>query len=257
MFICAVNLLTQYLQYRFNSIFIVRKNKSFVDKVRHCLQKGNKKLDFENDLEPYRSDARNSQKKIIVTDFGAGSKKLGKERVVSSIYKTSVASLKFQRLMFHLIRESGSKNILEMGTSLGFSTVYLSKATNGSVTTIEACPQIFGEADTLFTSLNLKNVHAIQSTFQDYFDGGTEVKFDFVYIDGHHDGMALLNYIEILKLRLTDEAIVLVDDIRWSDSMKSAWDMLIADSFFHQNHDLFRMGILIVENGLERSVQQV
>ena len=78
-----------------------------------------------------------------------------------------------------------------------------------------------------------------------------------MYIDGHHDGIALLNYIEILKSRLTNEAIILVDDIRWTNSMKSAWEKLIIDSFFYQNHDLFRMGILMVENRSKRSVQQV
>ena len=83
------------------------------------------------------------------------------------------------------------------------------------------------------------------------FTKNNNIKFDLIFIDGHHDGKALLQYLETLSPFIHDETIILVDDIRWSDSMFTAWKKLRTDEHFHLTIDLFRCGIL-----MKRSHQQ-
>jgi predicted O-methyltransferase YrrM len=239
-----VNILYAYLQYRWNSLFIVRKKNDFVCSIEDSRRKNKGKLKFEDELLPFREETKNSKRKIEVTDFGAGSKRLGNSRTIQSIYKTSVANRKWQRFMHQLIVDKKAVEILEMGTSLGFSTVYLSQATKGKVTTIEACPATYDEAKNLFDKLEVSNIEAVNDTFSNYFEDVEKKKFDFIYLDGHHDGEAVLQYIEQLKPSMAQSTLILVDDIRWSAGMFAAWNKLLVDDYFSEKNDLFRMGIL-------------
>lgn len=239
-----MNLILAYIQSRFRTLSTIRKKGTFVGYIHECRNKGNENITFEQEIQAIRTETKKDKRTITIQDFGAGSKKLSNERSISAIYKTSVASLKFQRMLFQIVSQFECKNILEMGTSLGFSAVYLSKASLGKVTTVEACPAIYNEATQLFDKMQLKNVTAIHSTFVNYFEKENSEPYDLVYIDGHHDGTALLSYVEILKPRLSQKAILVIDDIRWSKGMQEAWSTLINDADFKSNVDLFRMGIL-------------
>jgi predicted O-methyltransferase YrrM len=70
-------------------------------------------------------------------------------------------------------------------------------------------------------------------------------RFDLIFIDGHHDGKALLSYIEDLKNHIHDDTIIVLDDIRWSASMLKSWNLLRNSNEFNLSLDFFRMGILI------------
>lgn len=239
-----MNLIFDYCQYRWNSLFIVNKKNCFAHKVSQCLQIGKKNIPFEIELAPFRQQAKSNNRFLQVQDFGAGSKKLGTTRKLSAIYRTSVAPRKNQAFLYHLIQTFQSKNILEMGTSLGFTTMYLGKSSTGKVTTVEACPATAQEAKNLFTQMEMENIQLFNSTFAHFFETKGEQKFDFVFLDGHHDGSAVLQYLEDLKPRLSENAILVLDDIRWSSDMFAAWEKIRSDSFFSDHHDLFRMGIL-------------
>ena len=66
----------------------------------------------------------------------AGSKTLETDkRVVKDILKTSTKSAKYSQLQFRIVRYFQSRKILELGTSLGITTAYLSKAANEAVRT--------------------------------------------------------------------------------------------------------------------------
>jgi len=206
------------------------------------------------DLETKRAELRKDHRRIRVSDFGAGSKYGGgNERSISHIAKQSLKSKKYAQLLFRLVHHFKAKRVLELGTSLGLSTSYLALSNSKTeVVSIEACPNIYHEAREIFTHFKIENVKAINATFQEALPH-LKGSFDFIFIDGHHDGTACLTYLEILKKHLSQEAFVVVDDIRWSQDMFDAWMKMKQDPFFQVSLDVFELGILILRPQQSRS----
>ena len=66
---------------------------------------------------------------------------------------------------------------------------------------------------------------------------------DFAFIDGHHDRDATIEYFNKIKPYLSKDAIVVFDDISWSDGMKEAWNIIQKDTIFKTFEDLKKIGI--------------
>ncbi|MFM7683888.1 MAG: O-methyltransferase [Bacteroidota bacterium] len=194
-------------------------------------------------LQEYESKLKSNNSKIHIQDFGAGSRKMGTERLINKIYKTSSSKGKFGKLLYQLNRHFEFNNVLEFGTSLGIGTLNLHLGNPSSkITTLEACPETFR-----FTSSQLNrfpNIQLINQTFDHFLNEFQNHKFDFVFIDGHHDGDALLLYLEKLKPITHSETIFLLDDIHWSQSMFDAWTKIKENKNYNLTIDLFRMGLI-------------
>jgi predicted O-methyltransferase YrrM len=243
-----MNLVLEYIHYRWKAKQKSKFSSETSDRIKNCITQSNVKLAFETELLAYRNAAKQENRTILVQDFGAGSKKMGATRTIQNIYKNSRSTTPYQRILHNLVCEFNCKSILEMGTSLGFTSIYLSKANvSGKVTTIEACENTAAEAEKLFIELQLTKIELIHSTFLDYFEKREENAFDLVFIDGHHDGKALLGYMDFLAKSCKANCIFILDDIRWSKEMLAAWNELISRPEFIFHHDLFRMGILIMK----------
>lgn len=183
---------------------------------------------------------------INVLDAGAGSKHFGNQRKVSDIYRISSSRGSNGLLLYRLARHYQPKHILELGTSLGIGTLCLSSGNPiAHIDTVEACPETLAIAKENFKTVNKDNIRAVNSTFNDFFDHYSGENFDLVFIDGHHDGLALLNYLERLVSITHEDTIFVLDDIRWSESMKSAFDQLVKSDRYHVTIDLFRTGIVL------------
>ena len=244
-----MNLIFEYIHYRWRANFVPKVNNETVTKIINCVQYASKPLAFEFHLNAIRKRTKKDSRLIDVADFGAGSKKLGQKRKIKEIYRQSTSSKKYQRILYHLVQEFHCENMLEMGTSLGFTSVYISLANvKGKITTLEACPQTAREAKHLFDENKYTNIELINMTFEDFFKNKQPKLWDFVFIDGHHDGKALLQYLEILKPILCENALLVLDDVRWSKGMLEAWKSLKNDKNFPLQFDLFRMGILVFSN---------
>lgn len=200
-------------------------------------------------IREVRNTFANDKRTIEITDFGAGSRKLGNQRKISQIYTNCSSKGKYGRLLFQLSRHYQPKRILEFGTSLGIGTNYLFQGSPKSeITTIEACPETRKIAlEQLPTSVN-----SIESTFQNYINQLKDECFDFVFIDGHHDGEALLHYLEALKSHAHSDTIFILDDIRWSESMHQAWKSIVSSPEYHVTIDFFRMGMVLLRPQQEK-----
>lgn len=199
------------------------------------------------ELEAQRKVLLSDNSAVRVSDFGAGSSYgSGELRSIKKIAKQSLKSRKYAQLLFRLALHLKAKKILELGTSLGLTTSYFASSDKQSkVFTIEACPNIHRKAQTMFDELGLVNIHAELGQFKDEIPK-LGVGFDLIFIDGHHDGEACLNYLEGLKSKLNPKgAVVVVDDIRWSSGMNRAWKSMLEDPFFQVKLDVFELGILI------------
>lgn len=184
--------------------------------------------------------------KIQVADFGVGSKSLKKERKINSILKISSSKGKYARFFYQISAFYQPKFILEFGTSLGIGTIHFAKGNQkAQITTVEACPETARVATQNFNKLSVENVQLINKTFENFLKEEELKEYDIIFIDGHHDGVALMRYLDLLYPQIKDNTFVILDDIRWSDSMFDSWEKLVADNRFHVTIDFFRMGMLL------------
>lgn len=233
----------EYIKYRWKSK-IHEKNQSdfkrdFFNKCLTISLDRNSKDELRTLFNKLKSD----QRVIKIEDFGAGSKKLGESRKVSKILKTSSSKGKYGKLLYQLNRQFQFKNCLELGTSLGVGTCYLHLGNpKSSITTVEACTETREIALENFEGK--ENINCVHLKFENFLKNHEKGTYDFVYIDGHHDGNALLKYLKMLTPFTNKNTIFLLDDIRWSSSMKEAWQELVHGKQFEETIDMFKVGIL-------------
>lgn len=197
-------------------------------------------------VEQLRQLMLNQNKDLEIKDYGAGSKFSNSKKItLKKITKKVQSSSEKGQLLFRIINYFGSKNILEIGTSLGLTTSYLANANKkASVTTIEGDPVISNIAKNNFKKLKLSNVKLINNQFDVVLPALLENKFDFIFFDGNHTKEATLKYFLLAKERSNPNSIFIFDDIYWSNEMKDAWEIIIKDQKVTLSIDLFSIGLI-------------
>ncbi len=239
-----MNIISEYIKYKWKAKGRHGIHSPYVfEFVDQCLRTPFSEEDLRL-IKQYISCLSKDSTTLEIKDFGAGSKRLSNLRKVKQILKTSSSKGKYGYLLYQLSKHYSFQNILELGTSLGVGTLHLHKGNpNANIITIEACPQTFAYTREKITPFCSNNIQFINDTFEHVLNQNLPV-FDFVFIDGHHDGKALLHYLEKIKPYIHNETILLLDDIRWSDDMLKAWSEIISFEDYHLTIDLFRMGLI-------------
>ena len=248
-----MNLVFEYIKYRWNAKGRHGTHSPFVyDFVDQCMQIP---LDenFIEEREKLFKSLKTDNRTITIEDFGVGSKKLSNERRISQIFKTSSSKGKYGDLLYQLSAHFKPNRILEFGTSLGIGTIHFSKGNKDSnIISVEACKATQNEAIENFRKLNCTTIKSVHATFSSFLALYSGEKFDIVFIDGHHDGDALKDYLELLNPHTHNDTLFILDDIRWSNSMFSAWKEICASQDYHVSMDLFRMGIILKRTQQEK-----
>ena len=184
---------------------------------------------------------------INFEEFGAGSKHLKKQRSVKQIVATNSTKNKYGDLLYRLMEAYTPMNVLEFGTSIGCGTLQLHWGNpEAQLISIEACKETYEFAKKTMEQHQISNhIQLINSTFNDYLEEKDLEKFDLVFIDGHHDGKCLIDYLKKLEKHTHNDTIFILDDIRWSMDMFNAWNTLVNDEQYHLSIDFFKMGLLI------------
>lgn len=214
----------------------------FMDK---CLSQRINSEDLEI-IEAFKNSLKKNSEVISINDFGAGSKRMGNQRKVSQIYKNSSSGSKYGAFLYKISKYYQPMNILELGTSLGVGTLNLHLGNkHAKIDTVEGCPNTFSFTKKNFSNYSInENVKFHNSRF-DSFLNQKNGKYDLVFIDGDHQKASLLNMIDLLDEQIHDKTILILDDIRWSKDMLSAWIKLSERKEFHVSMEFLRMGILL------------
>jgi predicted O-methyltransferase YrrM len=199
-------------------------------------------------VESLRNELLQRQVEIPVADPGAGSaiNNAGK-RQISSIAKHAAKSRKFGQLLCRMVQYYKSSTIVELGTSLGITTSYLSLANKEArVITMEGVPAIASLAKKTFEKLHLFNVMMVEGNFDHTLlrlvdDVGT---IDFAFLDGNHRMEPTVRYFNDIVRKINSHSIVVVDDIHWSRDMENAWQAIKDHHSVKCSIDLFFIGIL-------------
>lgn len=206
-----------------------------------------------DEIEHLRSNLLADESTITVEDFGAGSK-INKTpvRKVSAIAKNTLITPKFGQLMFRLAANFKPTTVLEIGTSLGVSALYLAKAVpEAQIVTLEGSKAVAEIAANQFKTLQSSNVTIITGEFSQSLPNALSKlqSVDLAFIDGNHRYAPTLQYFESLKPYLHDNSVVIFDDIHWSDEMHQAWETIKKDPAVTLSIDLFFKGIVFFKPG--------
>lgn len=179
-------------------------------------------------LKQYRNILLKNSNTIVITDFGSGSRVFkSNTREISKITKTSGITAKRAKLLFRIVKHLNTKQILELGTSLGLGTSALSLGDkNANITSIEGCPETANIAQQQFNTFQLNNIDLKISTFDDILPELASNNYDLVYIDGNHQKKATLRYFESLLPTTNNNTVFIFDDIHWSEGMTQAWETI-------------------------------
>ena len=122
-----------------------------------------------NQVEALRQKLFRDNTLIEVEDFGAGSTiNKTNQRSVSSIAQHAAKSKKWAQLLFRIVNYYQPKNILELGTSLGISTAYMSLANpKARLITAEGSAAVAAQASRNFQSLQLSSIQQVVGNFDE------------------------------------------------------------------------------------------
>ena len=190
---------------------------------------------------------------ITVTDLGAGSHvNNNRQKKVSQITVNALKPPKLAKLLYRLAAFAKPNNIIELGTCLGITTLYLQNAAPAAkVYTLEGCPATAGVAGEVFNRAGSAGIEQVVGNFDDTLSGVINEldQLDFVYIDGNHQRDATLRYFEWCLPKVHENTMLIFDDIYWSDGMKQAWEQIKARPQVTVTVDLFWIGLVFFKAG--------
>lgn len=223
----------------YNAVFKIARKRTnefdAIEKLRGQLLKDNRTIQFE--------------------DLGAGAEKNRiSTRTISGITKKTGKKKKYARFLAHLAAYLNPKEILELGTSVGISTMYLSqKNKSAHITTIEGSKEVKKIANENFKKGNLNNIESLEGNFDSILPNLIATKkYDFFYIDGNHTYDATVHYFELIKAVAGNDTVVVFDDIYWSAGMTKAWEEICKDNSVSASVDLFEFGIVFFRKELSK-----
>lgn len=205
------------------------------------------------EVEGLRNQLLNDKRSINVIDLGAGSRVNNDQRKqVATIARNALKPPKLARLLYRIVADWEPKNIIELGTCLGVTTVYLQQAApDASVYTLEGSPEIAGIASEVFKKCGANSIEQVLGNFDDTLPGVIDKldKLDFVYVDGNHQKEATLRYFEWCLPKVHEGTLLIFDDIYWSKGMKEAWVEIKAHPQVTVTIDLFWIGLVYFRKG--------
>jgi predicted O-methyltransferase YrrM len=204
-------------------------------------------------IESARTNLLSDHSVIYVNDHGTGS---SRDRKISEIARQCLKSKKEAQMLFRLACQMQPNNILELGTSLGVTTLYLSSARpSANIYTIEGCPNIANIANQVFRNEKANNITSIVGNID------TELpkvlskieSLDMVFFDANHTKEATLNYFYKCLEKANDNSIFIFDDIYWSEGMTEAWKEIYENPAITYSIDLFHLGIIFFKKEWKKS----
>ena len=122
-----------------------------------------------------------------------------------------------------IIRIGNYKNILELGTYLGYSTLGMALATSGSILTIDKDDRFIEKAKSFWEKSNVSHkIKFIQGTAIDEIEKLPQTSFDMIFVDA--DKTNNIKYYEKCKSLLTDNGILIFDNVLWKGKVSEETD---------------------------------
>ena len=199
-------------------------------------------------IEELRKELLKDKRILEIEDLGAGSRVAStKQRSVQQLANSALKPKKYARLLYRMVKHYQPKTILELGTSLGITTSYLSTANpDASITTIEGSKAVAEIAKKNFSTLHLNNIQLLHGNFDEVLPSVIPQlpSIDLAYIDGNHRYKPTIEYFHQILPQTNNDSILVFDDIHWSEEMEKAWQEIQAHPSVKCTIDIFFLGFV-------------
>jgi predicted O-methyltransferase YrrM len=189
---------------------------------------------------------------LNVRDFGAGSVTgNANQKRIAGIAKNAAKSGKLGQLLFRIVNYYQPISMIELGTSLGLSSAYLASGNPAArLITCEGAPSVAAIALENFASLNIKNIETVVGNFDETLTPVLErlAGIDLAFVDGNHRKEPTMNYFKQILQKTNRPAILIFDDIHWSEEMEEAWVEIKNHPAVLLTIDLFFIGLVVFNN---------
>jgi predicted O-methyltransferase YrrM/SAM-dependent methyltransferase len=157
------------------------------------------------------------------------------------------------RFLFLLVRELQPHSCLELGMGFGISTAYQAAALelngDGTLTTLDGAPDYAAFGQQGLSALRLDRRVGLQlgpigDTLGDVLRRMDPV--DFVLADADHTEQATLEHFRTMLGHLADGAVIVFDDINWTEGMKRAWRTIACHERVSLAVGMGRIGVAVI-----------
>jgi predicted O-methyltransferase YrrM len=207
--------------------------------------------------EDVRRQSLRSRRIVEISYFGASSRKksfLNPLKEVREIAQSAI-SRKSGRLLHRLVKHFAPETMLETGTSLGISALYMASAAPlAKMTTLEGCASTAELAVDNIRQSGLKNIEIHTGEFSIVLPGYLKTcnKIDFAFFDGNHTFKATTAYFNSCLQFAGENSVFVFHDIHWSAGMMKAWKQICANESVTVTIDLFDIGLVFFNKGLSK-----
>lgn len=211
---------------------------------------------YESKITGLRKRISNDKTLIDNIRYGAPSKTRNKKMIpVSETMKITGISHKLGVLLFNLVNNFKPETILELGTGIGISTIYLALGNpQANVITIEGSREKSDYARNILLQEGISNVQFYTGSFDEILPIKLRdiVHPLLVFIDGNHRFEPTIEYFNSLMKYVNESTIIIFDDIHWSREMERAWKYISANENVRLSIDIFRAGIVFFNKELPK-----
>jgi predicted O-methyltransferase YrrM len=248
--------LGNYLNYYFRASTRYDIHSPFVFELLTRVIENKVKSPVFEPIETLRKQLKQSQDEIEVIDLGAGSVHLkGSRRKIRDVVNYSAKSPKYAQLLYRLCNHFLPGEILELGTSLGISTLYLHAGNpQANLHTLEGGPEIADRARQHFFLLHAPEIQISVGPFEETLKACLQKgkKADFVFFDGNHRKAPTLEYFQMCLGNSHAQSVFVFDDIHWTTEMEEAWEEIKKHPSVTLTIDLHFLGLVFFMGGLEK-----
>jgi len=178
-----------------------------------------------------------------------------KLRAAYAFVRRSSVSLKYGFLLYRISRWFQAEMIIELGTGMGISTLYLSSGSPGTpVHSIERERERAALAAQLICRCCPGPVSIHWGEMEEKLEDVRHLipPRYMAFVDGNHHYEPTVAYVRKLVERAGDEAVLVLDDIYWSRGMHRAWKEVCSWPEVRVSIDLFHMGVLLLRKDLHK-----
>ncbi|MEM1245096.1 MAG: class I SAM-dependent methyltransferase [Acidobacteriota bacterium] len=223
--------------------------------------------DWARPIEAIRKRCRGSSATLDIVDFGAGppdatrtwdEMAAGTRSSITLDQACRASKPYFWSLFLHsLAGLTAARTVVELGTCLGLSASYVATAGAQRVVTLEGAEPLAALAAEHFLELGLDTIEVVEGPFQATFARVLERSppIDLLFVDGHHDEEATVRYFEQARFVLAPDALVVFDDIDWSDGMRRAWRAVTEAEGVEASVALGDLGVVALGNGARETTR--